>query len=174
MTGQLVRTHRSISGEFFTSSYRVTGRVSFGGMGIVSVLTDSTHSTMMIEDAYIALVTQPSTIISHRASIHLPKAALDLMVFGKNDNIGLDVLRGNTVRVTRHKVFIATNTFEVRGQLDTGAGKFDPELFLTNVVSKFVPILNVSANANFLTKAVYSGEVALVNRAHIDLITADE
>ena len=173
MTGQL-RMHRAINGEFFTSVYRVTGRVSFSGLGIVSVLTDTTHSTMMIEDAYIALIAQPSAIISHRASIHLPKAALDLLVFSKNENIGLDVLRGNTVRVTRHKAFIATHTFEIRGQLDTGSGKFDPELFLTNVVSKFIPVLNVSAHANFLTKAIYSGEVALVNRAHIDLIAADE
>jgi len=143
-------------------------------MGIVSVLTDLTRSTMMIEDAYISLIAQPSTIISHRASVHLPKTSLDLMVFGKNDNIGLESLRSNATRITRHKVFIATNTFEVHGQLDTGAGKFDPELYLTNMVSVFIPILNVSANAYHLAKAVYSGEVSFVNRTHINLIAADE
>jgi hypothetical protein len=165
---------RAISGEFFTSVYRITGRVSFSGLGLFSVLSDSTRTAMMIEDAYISHITQPSVIISHRASVHVPKTSLDLMVFGKSEHTGIEAIRGNATRVTRHKVFMATNTFEILGLLDAASGKFDPEVFLTNVVSVFLPILNVTASAYFLPKAIYAGEIAFVNRAHINLITADE
>lgn len=165
---------KSINGEFFTSVYRITGRVSFSALGLVSVLSDATRSAMIIEDAYISHISQPSVIISHRASVHIPKTSVDLMVFGRSENVGLESIRSTTARVTRHNVFIATNTFEILGLLDAASGKFDPELFLTNVVSAFIPILNVTASAYFLPKAIYSGEVAFVNRLHIDLITAND
>jgi hypothetical protein len=172
VTGQL-RVHRSITGEFFTATHRVTGRVSFSGLGLISVLGDSTRTAIMIEDAYIARIAQPSEIISHRAQIHIPKTSLDLMVFGKSENTGLDIMRTNIARSSRHKVFIITNTFEMRGQIDT-TGTFDPELFLTKLASVYIPIMNVEAHAQFLPKAVYSGEVAFVNRPHIHVITSDE
>lgn len=174
MVANQSRILRAINGEFFTSVYRITGRVSFSGLGLFSMLSDSTRSAMMIEDAYISHIAQPSTIISHRASVHVPKMSLDLMVFGKSENTGVETIRSNIARVTRHKVFMATNTFEILGLLDAATGKFDPELFLTNVVSVFIPILSVSASAYFLPKAIYSGEVAFVNRAHINLITAED
>ena len=72
MIANQARLLKSINGEFFTSVYRITGRVSFSGLGLVSVLSDSTRSAMMIEDAYISHIAQPSTIISHRASVHVP------------------------------------------------------------------------------------------------------
>lgn len=174
MIANQARLLKSISGEFFTSVYRITGRVSFSGLGLFSVLSDSTRSAILIEDAYISHIAQPSVIISHRASVHVPKTSLDLMVFGKSENTGIEAIRSNIARVTRHKVFMATNTFEILGLLDAATGKFDPELFLTNVVSAFIPIMNVTSSAYFLPKAIYAGEIAFVNRTHINLITADD
>ncbi|MBI5349781.1 MAG: hypothetical protein HZB77_10780 [Chloroflexi bacterium] len=174
MVANQARLLKFVDGEFFTSVYRITGRVSFSGLGLVNVLSDSTRSAMMIENAYLSHITHPSVIISHRASVHVPKTSLDLMVFGKSDNIGLEAIRSLATRVTRHKVFMATNTFEILGLLDAASGKFDPEIFLTNVVSAYLPILSVTASAYFLPKAIYSGEIAFVNRAHINLITAED
>ena len=73
MIANQARLLKSINGEFFTAVYRITGRVSFSGLGLVSVLSDSTRSAMMIEDAYISHIAQPSVIIGHRASVHVPK-----------------------------------------------------------------------------------------------------
>lgn len=174
MVANQARMLKFVDGEFFTPVYRITGRVSFGALGLVNILSDKTHSAMMIENAYISHIAQPSVIISHRASVHVPKASLDLMVFGKSENIGLESLRSTLARVTRHKIFMATNTFEILGMLDAAVGKFDPELFLTDAVSAYLPILSVTASAYFLPKAIYSGEIAFVNRAHINLITADD
>ncbi len=168
------RVVKTISGDFFTGAYRMTGRLSVGASGAFGVLNDASRSTAICEDVYISYVSQPGSILAHYPSVRVTKVGLEALVVAKREDIGpAGIARAGYQRIAQYQVMITTDAFEVRGIVEL-PGKYDPDAILIEAAARFFPIYNATINACVRPDAKFSGEAVLINRTKVTAFCGGE
>ena len=105
-------TQRLISADFFTSSYRIVGKISVPSTGLMGLLNDPLNSFTEIQDARLARLHMPTKLVDHYQSVRVVKAQLFAICLARREDLGPQAIaRGGyintadySVRITAYKM----------------------------------------------------------------------
>ncbi|MFQ5407152.1 MAG: hypothetical protein ACE5FI_01865 [Anaerolineales bacterium] len=174
MATDLARVTRHVTGDFFTPTFRITGRVGVGNSGLVGLLNDATYSILTFHDVYLSRILEPGKIVAHYEIAYMAKSAFEMAVLQKREDLGpAAALRGGYARVQEHAVMVATDTFEITGTIEQ-PGRFEAEAILSPGAGVTIGVYEATAMATDRPEVTYSGGGVLVNRNSITVVCNKE
>lgn len=167
---ELARVTSHISGDFFTQTFRITGRIGVGNSGLVGMLNDITNSLMKFDDVYLSLINQPGKMVAHYHNAHITKAAFEIALLQNRDDLGPEVaLHGTDRRLREFTVLILTDTFEIEGIIKQ-VGRFDAVAILAPGTGETIAVYEAKLTTIAHPELQYTGDGVLVNRKAITLV----
>lgn len=163
-------THRVISADFFTPSYRIVGKTMVPNTGILGLMNDLSSSYIEILDARMARAHMPSKLVDHYEVIRIVKAQIFAISLARREDIGSQILaRGGYVRMTEFPLRITTPVYELDGTLEW-AGRFDFNTIMVEGTHDFVPMYNTIITAILLPALRVESPAVLFNRKQVDIL----
>jgi hypothetical protein len=163
-------THRVLSADFYTPSYRIVGKVMVANTGIVGLINDSTNSFLEILDARTARVHMPSKLVDHYEVVRVVKSQIFAVALARREDMGpLALARGGYVRMIEYPIRITTPVFEMEGSLEW-AGRFDFSNIMVQGSRDFVPIYSAKLTAILIPTLKAESAAMLFNRKQVDLL----
>jgi hypothetical protein len=163
-------THRVVSADFFTQSYRIVGKVMVPNTGLMGLINDTTNSFMEILDARLARVHMPSKLVDHYEVVRVVKSQIFAIALTRREDLGPQALaRGGYVRLNEYPVRITTPVYELMGSLEW-AGRFEFSTIMIEGSREFVPIYNAMLTAILIPSHKVESQAALFNRRQVDLL----
>ncbi len=163
-------THRLLSADFYTSSFRIVGKVMVPNSGIVGLINDPTNSFMEVLDARLARVPMPSKLVSHYEVIRLVKSQIMAVALSRREDVGPQAIaRGGYARMTEYPVNITSSVYELQGTLEW-AGRLDFSTFMLEGSRDFLPIYSAALSAVLIPALKAESPAILFNRRHVDLL----
>jgi len=163
-------THRVISADFFTPSYRIVGKTMVPNTGILGLVNDPTTSFMEILDARLARAHMPSKLVDHYEVVRIVKSHIFAISMSRREDLGPQTLaRGGYVRLTEFPVRITTPVYELDGVLEW-AGRFDFSTVMVEGNSNFIPMYNAVITAILLPALRVESPAVLFNRNQVDIL----
>jgi hypothetical protein len=163
-------THRVISADFFTPSYRIVGKTMVPSTGILGLVNDPTTSFMEILDARMARAHMPSKLVDHYEVVRIVKSQIFAISLARREDLGPQALaRGGYVRLTEFPMRITTPVYELDGVLEW-AGRFDFSTIMVEGTRDFVPMYNAVITAILLPALRVESPAVLFNRNQVDIL----
>ncbi|MGD2177840.1 MAG: hypothetical protein PVG71_08460 [Anaerolineae bacterium] len=159
--------------DFFTQSYRVSGRVDARLRKLADQLEDRTTSFLHLEDAYISSLEHPGDIIASHALPILRKERMVAVLVAREED-GLSSLHSYGSYRGGHlqKAVLIIPSLEVQGYLRL-SGKRDLRSVVT-AGNQFVPMLDARMTLSTRPDIEFTGGLVLVNRAHVEAMWETE
>ncbi len=163
-------THRVLSADFYTSSYRIVGKVMVASTGIIGLANDTNNSVMEILDARLARVFMPSKLVSHYEVLRVVKAQIFAIALARREDLGpVALARGGYVRLTEYPINISSSVYDLQGTMEW-AGRFDFSAVMVEGNRDFVPAYNTTLTAILIPALKAESPAVLLNRRHVDLL----
>lgn len=163
-------THRVISADFFTPSYRIVGKTMVPSTGILGLVNDPTSSYMEILDARMARAHMPSKLVDHYEIIRIVKTQIFAISMARREDLGSQALaRGGYVRTTEFPLRITTPVYELDGTLEW-PGRFEFASIMLEGTSDFIPMYNTIITAILLPALRVESPAVLFNRKQVDIL----
>jgi hypothetical protein len=164
-------TRRVLPADFYTSSYRIVGKVMIPSTGILGLINDPTNSYLEIQDARLARVHMPSKLAGHYEVIRLVKTQIFVVALARREDLGIQSTqpRGGYERLSEFPVRITSAVYELEGTLERG-GRFDFSAVMMEGNRDFVPIYNATLSAILIPTLRAASPAALFNRRQVDLL----
>lgn len=156
-----------LTADFFTYSYRISGRVEVSRRSLADLLNDQTTSFIQLEDAYVSSIDRPGDIIGTYEASNLAKSNLTLAVVPQQDDaLSKKHAYGSYYGAFLHKVFITVPAFEIAGYLRLST-KMDLRRVLTSGTDDFIAVLDGQVRASTQPDITFTGGGVLVNKQQI-------
>lgn len=153
--------------DFFTHSYRVSGRVNVRSRRLADQLEDRTTSFLQLEDAYVSSLERPADIVaSHTFSILRKEKIVAVVVAREEDGLSSRYSYGSYRGGHLQEAVLIIPAFEVQGHLRL-PGKRDLRSVLTEG-NQFVPMLDGRMTLSAHPDTEFTGGLVLINRAHVE------
>lgn len=162
---------RLISMEIFTDAYRVTGRVSVRGGGLMGELGDPNTDYLDLHEAYISRIHQPGHIIANYNLCSFRKDNINFIVLqDRRDGVAVGSSHGASIYNRGRPVpsFITVPSFEIHGDI-MYEGKASPGAVLVHSIGRFQPIYEAEACASLYPEISYSGDLILVHKDRVGI-----
>lgn len=164
------RTHRFVSVDVLTTSYRVVGKMMVSNTGVIGFLNNPNSSFIEIHDARLARIHMPTKLADHFDIIQLAKERLDMVSLSRKEDIGPQAIaRGGYAQTRSFPIFITTQNYEMEGKLEW-QGRFDFSLLMIEGTRDFVPLYEANITGILIPALKIEAPVALFNRKRIDLM----
>jgi hypothetical protein len=163
-------THRVVSADFFTPSYRIVGKVMVPNTGLMGLINDTTNSFMEILDARLARAHMPSKLVDHYEVVRLVKSQVFAIALTRREDLGPQALaRGGYVRLNEYQVRITTPVYELLGNLEW-AGRFEFSTIMVEGSREFVPLYSATLTAILIPSLKVESQAVMFNRRQVDLL----
>ena len=163
-------THRSLSADFLTLSYRVVGKILTPSAGIIGMMNDSTTSYMEVLDAKLARIHMPTKLIGEYDMIDIVKTNLFAVVLNRREDVGPQaVVRGGYQNMIKYTIRVTTQVYEVEGTLEW-SGRFNFATAMIEGIRDFVPLYNATITAILIPQLRIESPAILFNRRQVDLL----
>ena len=160
--------------DFFTHSYRISGRVNVRHRKLADQLNDHTTSFLQLEDTYISNIRHPADIsANYTTSILRKQNVTAVAVARQEDGLLREHTYGSYLGTYLRKVFLIIPAFEIEGYLRL-SGKLDLRTVLTVGTDRFVSVLDGQMKSSLSPDVVFTGGAILVNRDHIGIFNVEE
>jgi hypothetical protein len=164
------RTHRFVSVDILTPSYRVVGKVMVTSTGVTGLLNDVTKSYMEVQDARLARIHMPTKLVTHYDMIRMVKSHLFVVCAARREDLGPTALvRGGYAQIIEYKIWLTTQVFELEGTLEW-PGRFDFTAIMSDGTRDFVPIFGAQLTAILIPSLRVESEGMLFNRRQVDML----
>jgi len=161
-------SNRLIPAEILTSSHYIFGQIKVIQSGLVGMLTDTTSSFLEINDASIAPIQKPSSVMNYATQLYLIRSEIAAVCLSKRDYMGLQgVMKGGFQRLFPYPVQISTRTYDISGTLEW-SGRFEFSALLTEGTSNFIIIYDATLTAPLYPDVKIETPVILVNRGFLE------
>ena len=102
--------------DFFTHSYRISGRVDVRRRRLADQLNDHTTAFLQLEDTYVSNIERPADITASHASSILRKNNITAVVVARQeDGVPREHAYGSYFGAYLRKVFVTIPSFEIEG-----------------------------------------------------------
>jgi hypothetical protein len=160
--------------DFFTHSYRISGRLSVRYRKLADQLNDHTTAFLQLEDAYISNVERPADISASNITSVLRKANITAaIVANQEDGLPREHTYGSYFGAYVCQVFVTVPSFQIRGHLRL-SGKMDLRTVLTSGTDDFVTILDGEMKSSARPDVTFAGGAILLNKEHIVSFSVEE
>jgi hypothetical protein len=163
-------THRVVSADFFTPSYRIVGKMMVPNTGIMGLVNDPGAAYMEILDARMARAHMPSKLVDHYEVIRIVKTQIFAISMARREDLGPPAsARGGYVRMTEFPLRITTPVYELDGTLEW-AGRFEFSSIMVDGTHDFIPMYNTIITAILLPALRVESPAVLFNRKQVDIL----
>ncbi len=163
-------THRMLSADFLTQSYRVVGKMMIPNTGTIGLINDPNTSFMEVLDAKLARIHMPTKLVGEYKVIDLYKNNVFAICLTRREDIGPQALaRGGYQNFIEYAVHITTQVYEVEGKLEW-AGRFDFATIMVEGLRDFVPLYDATLTAILIPQLRIESPAILFNRRQVDLL----
>ena len=163
-------SHRPLSADFLTQSYRVVGKMMVPKSGVVGMLNDKTTSFMEVAEAKLARIHMPTKLVGEYAMIDLVKTNLFAVCLTRQEDVGPQALaRGGWEKLVKYSIRITSQVYELEGTLEW-SGRFDFAAVIVEGVRDFIPLYDATLTAILIPQLRIESPAILFNRRQVDLL----
>ncbi len=160
--------------DFFTHSYRISGRVDVRHQKLADQLNNHTTAFLQLEDAYVSNIEHPADITaSHASSVLCKNNVTAVVVALQEDGLPREYTYGSYLGTYLRKIFFTVPSFEIEGYLRL-SGRLDLRTVLTSGTDDFTPILDGQMRSSLHPDVAFTGGTILVNKDHIGAFWVEE
>lgn len=162
---------RAIVANFFTTSYRIIGKVDVGNSGLLGLLTDPSTSLIQLKDASTARLSEPKRLADRYNTLQVVKRGLVAIAVSQKEEIGPDAHAGATyTRISKYPVRLITSRFDIQGTLEW-PGRLELPAMLTAGAGDFFPLYEATLKAIQYSELELASPAIIFNRRKLDLIS---
>jgi hypothetical protein len=162
-----------ITADFFTNQHRVTGQIFTGDRRLTDVLNDELYSYVELRQAEVARVIEPEKVVYSYPSVILMKEAIVFALLTGARSNGTESRISKYVEKKPYDVLFTIPPYEISGRLYL-RGTGDPRTLMIREAGHFVPLTQAQVVFTLYPKVKFSGEVAIVNKALLEVVGALE
>lgn len=161
-------THRLVTADFLTPSYRIVGKVMTPNTGLTGLLNDTTNSFMEVLEAKLARLHMPTKLVGEYNVLDLVKPNIFAVCLTRREDLGPQALaRGGFQKILKYPVKIATPVYELEGTIEW-PGRFDFAAIMVEGIRDFMPIYDATLTAILIPQLKIESPAILFNRRHVD------
>jgi hypothetical protein len=166
--------NRLIPAEILTSSHYIFGQIKVIQSGLVGMLTDTTTSYIEVNEASIAPVHKPASVVNYTTQLYLVRSEIAAVSLRKRDYMGLQgVLKSGYQRLIPYQVQISTRNYYLTATLEW-SGRFEFSALITEGTSHFIILYDVSLTAPLYPDLKIEAPVMLLNRAFLETLIVNK
>ena len=163
-------THRLISVDFLTPSYRIVGKIMVPHTGVIGMLNDTTTSFTEVVDAKLARLHMPTKLVGEYKVIDLVKTNIFAVCLTRREDVGPQALaRGGYQNLVKYPLRLTTQIYELEGTMEW-AGRFDFATIMVEGIRDFVPLYDATLNAILIPSMRIESPAVLFNRRQVDIL----
>lgn len=163
------RTHRFVSVDVLTASYRIVGKTMVSNTGVIGMINNPNSSFMEVHDARLARIHMPTKLADHFETIRLSKEHLYVICLSREEDLGpQSIARGGYVQSRRYASFLTTQNYEMDGEIEW-QGRFDFSILMKEGSSNFIAIYDTKIAGILIPTLQIESPAALFNRKQIDI-----
>jgi len=160
--------------DFFTHSYRISGRVDVRQKKLADQLNDHTTAFLQLEDVYVSNIGRPADIItSHPISILRKHNITAVVVPHHEDGLPREQTYGSYFGTYLRKAFVTVPFFQIEGYLRL-SGRLDLRTALTAGAGDFVSLFDGQMRSSVRPDVAFAGGAILVNKNHVGAFWLEE
>lgn len=164
-------TTRSISVDFLTSSFRISGKLGVTSAGVMGILTNTATSFIDVHEAHMSYVHAPSKLASQSTVLGVSKQKVAVICLGRREDVGPQaVFRGSYVRVFPYEVRVTTPVFQIEGTIEW-SGRFTFTSIMAEDVYSFIPLFETVVQAIQFPSLRFESPAILFNRNYLETIS---
>ena len=153
--------------DFFTHSYRISGRVDVRQKKLADQLNDHTTAFLQLEDVYVSNIERPADITtSHPISILRKHNITAVVVPHQEDGLPKEQTYGSYLGTYLRKAFVTVPSFQIEGYLRL-SGRLDLRTALTASAGDFVSLFDGQMRSSVRPDVAFAGGAILVNKDHV-------
>jgi hypothetical protein len=162
--------NRLIPAEILTCSHYIFGQIKVIQSGLVGMLTDMTTSFIEVNEASIAPIHKPSSVMNYASQLYLVRSEIAAVTLRKRDYMGLQgVMKSGYQRLIPYPVQISTRTYDVTGTIEW-SGRFEFSALITEGTSYFIIVYDAVLTAPLYPDIRLEAPVILLNRSFLETL----
>jgi hypothetical protein len=166
--------NRLIPAELLTCSHYIFGQIKVIQSGLVGMLTDMTTSFIEVNDASIAPIHKPSSVMNYAPQLYLVRSEIAAVCLRKREYMGLQgVMKSGYQRLIPYPVQISTRTYDISGTIEW-SGRFEFSAVLTEGTSYFIIVNDAVLTAPLFPEIKLESPVMLLNRTFLESLIVNK
>ncbi len=162
--------NRLIPAEILTSSHYIFGQVKVIQSGLLGMLTDTTSSILEVNEASIAPIFKPSSVMNYATQLYMVRSEIAAVCLGKRDYMGLQgVMKAGYQRLVPYPVQISTRTYDVTGTVEW-SGRFEFSALISEGTSSFFIVYDGIITAPLYPELKIEAPVIVLNRSYLEMM----
>ncbi len=162
--------NRLIPAEILTSSHYIFGQIKVIQSGLVGMLTDTTNSFLEVNEASIAPIFKPSSVMNYATQLYMVRSEIAAVCLSKRDYMGMQgVMKSGYQRLIPYPVQISTRTYDLTGTLEW-SGRFEFSALITEGTSHFFIVYDAILTAPLYPEVKIESPVILLNRSYLETL----
>lgn len=163
-------TNRLIPAEILTSSHYIFGQIKVIQSGLVGMLTDTTNSFLEVNEASIAPIFKPSSVMNYATQLYMVRSEIAAVSLSKHEYLGMQgVMKSGYQRLIQYPVQISTRTYDLTGTLEW-SGRFEFSALITEGTSNFFMVYDAVLTAPLYPELRIESPVILLNRNYLETL----
>jgi len=163
-------TNRLIPAEILTSSHYIFGQIKVIQSGLVGMLTDTTNSFLEVNEASIAPIFKPSSVMNYATQLYMVRSEIAAVSLSKREYLGMQgVMKSGYQRLIQYPVQISTRTYDLTGTLEW-SGRFEFSALITEGTSNFFMVYDAVLTAHLYPELRIESPVILLNRNYLETL----
>ena len=162
--------NRLIPAEILTSSHYIFGQIKVIQSGLVGMLTDMTTSYIEVDEASLAPIHKPSSVMNYAPQLYMVRSEIAAVSLRKREYMGLQgIMKGGFQRLIPYPVQISTRTYDITGTLEW-SGRFEFSALITEGTSYFIIVYDAVLTAPLFPDIRLESPVMLLNRSFLETL----
>ena len=162
--------NRLIPAEILTSSHYIFGQIKVIQSGLVGMLTDTTNSFLEVNEASIAPIFKPSSVMNYATQLFMVRSEIAAVCLSKRDYMGLQgVMKSGYQRLVPYPVQISTRTYDITGTVEW-SGRFEFSALISEGTSNFFMVYDGVITAPLYPELKIEAPVIIVNRSYLEML----
>jgi len=162
--------NRLIPAEILTSSHYIFGQIKVIQSGLLGMLTDTTNSFLEVNEASIAPIFKPSSVMNYATTLYMVRSEIAAVCLGKRDYMGLQgVMKSGYQRLIPYPVQISTRTYDLTGTIEW-SGRFEFSALISGGTSNFFIMYDGIITAPLYPELKIEAPVIIVNRSYLETL----
>ncbi len=162
--------NRLIPAEILTSSHYIFGQIKVIQSGLLGMLTDTTSSIIEVNEASIAPIYKPSSVMNYASQLYMVRSEIAAVCLGKRDYLGLQgFLKAGYQRLIPYPVQISTRTYDLSGTIEW-TGRFEFSALISEGTSNFFIIYDGIITAPLHPELKIETPVIILNRSYLEML----
>ena len=163
-------THRFVSVDVLTTSYRIVGKTMVSNTGAIGMINNQNTSFLEIHDARLARIHMPTKLADHFEVIRLAKERLYAICMSREEDLGpQSVVQGGSGEPRYYPAFLTAQNYEMEGEVAWKQGRFDASVLLTDGTRDFIVLYRAKVKGIIIPTLQIDSPAVIFNRKQVDL-----